>query len=35
MWFLGAIAAPFVVVPKLEKMFEFRHQVTREWCENV
>ncbi len=34
MWFLGAIAAPFAIVPHLEKMFDFRHQVTREWCEN-
>ena len=32
-WFLGVLAAPFAVVPKLEKMFEYRHQVTREWCE--
>lgn len=29
----GAIAAPLVVVPKLEKMFEYRHDVTRKWCE--
>lgn len=34
-WFLGALAAPFAVVPKLEKMFDYRHQVTREWCENT
>ena len=34
MWFLGAIAAPFLVVPKLEKMFDFRHEVTRKWCES-
>ena len=34
MWFLGAIAAPFAVVPKLEKMFDFRHEVTRKWCED-
>ena len=34
MSFLGAIAAPFLIVPKLEKMFEFRHKVTKEWCEN-
>lgn len=34
MWFLGAIAAPFAVVPKLEKMFDFRHEVTRKWCES-
>lgn len=31
-WFLGALAAPFAVVPKLEKMFNYRHEVTREWC---
>jgi ligand-binding SRPBCC domain-containing protein len=31
--FLGSIAAPFVIVPKLEKMFEYRHEVTRRWCE--
>ena len=33
MSFLGKLAAPFLVVPKLEKMFEFRHQVTKDWCE--
>ena len=32
-WFLGTLAAPFAVVPKLEKMFDYRHKVTREWCE--
>src|SRR5215213_10993932 len=31
--FLGSLAAPFVIVPKLEKMFEYRHEVTRRWCE--
>ncbi|MFZ1700121.1 MAG: SRPBCC family protein [Pyrinomonadaceae bacterium] len=30
----GSLAAPFVIVPKLEKMFDHRHEVTREWCEN-
>jgi ligand-binding SRPBCC domain-containing protein len=34
MWFLGALAAPFAVVPKLEKMFDYRHEVTRKWCES-
>lgn len=34
MSFLGEIAAPFVIVPKLEKMFAYRHEVTRKWCEN-
>lgn len=33
LWILGAFAAPFVIVPKLEKMFEYRHEVTRKWCE--
>jgi ligand-binding SRPBCC domain-containing protein len=32
--FIGQIAAPFVVVPRLEKLFEYRHRVTREWCES-
>lgn len=31
---LGQIAAPLFVLPKLEKMFEYRHRVTREWCEH-
>jgi len=32
-WIFGAIAAPFAVVPKVEKMFAYRHEVTRKWCE--
>lgn len=31
----GMISAPFAIVPKLEKMFEYRHCVTKEWCENA
>lgn len=31
----GSIAAPFLVVPKLEKMFAYRHEVTRTWCEDT
>jgi ligand-binding SRPBCC domain-containing protein len=34
MSYLGAIAAPILIVPKLDKMFEFRHEVTRKWCES-
>ena len=30
---LGKVTAPFVIVPRLEKMFEYRHEVTRRWCE--
>lgn len=33
MSFLGNIAAPLVILPKLEKMFAYRHEVTRKWCE--
>lgn len=34
MSFLGSLVAPFAIVPKIEKMFEFRHKITKEWCEN-
>lgn len=33
-WIFGAFAAPFLVQPKLEKMFEYRHKVTKEFCES-
>ena len=33
LWILGELAAPFAIVPKLEKMFDYRHEVTRKWCE--
>ena len=33
--FLGRLAAPFVVVPRLKSLFEYRHAVTREWSEEV
>ena len=33
LWIMGALAAPLLIVPKLEKMFEYRHEVTRKWCE--
>ena len=32
-WIFGKLAAPLVIVPKLEKMFAYRHEVTRKWCE--
>lgn len=32
--FLGNIAVPLVIMPKLEKMFDYRHQVTKDWCES-
>jgi ligand-binding SRPBCC domain-containing protein len=31
--FLGRIAAPLLIEPRLRKLFAYRHQVTVEWCE--
>jgi ligand-binding SRPBCC domain-containing protein len=31
---LGRLMAPVVIVPRLVKLFEYRHRVTKEWCEN-
>lgn len=33
MSFIGELAAPLFILPRLEKMFDFRHKVTKEWCE--
>jgi ligand-binding SRPBCC domain-containing protein len=30
---LGRLAAPLVILPRLRKMFAYRHEVTRAWCE--
>lgn len=30
----GPLAASISVIPRLDKMFDFRHRVTKEWCEN-
>ena len=34
MSFLGLLAAPIFIIPKIEKMFEYRHEVTKKWCES-
>ena len=31
--FAGRLAAPLLIEPKLQKMFDYRHKVTRAWCE--
>ena len=31
--FIGDLAAPLFILPRMEKMFDFRHEVTRKWCE--
>jgi ligand-binding SRPBCC domain-containing protein len=33
MGFLGRLVAPLLIESRLRRLFEFRHQVTREWCE--
>jgi ligand-binding SRPBCC domain-containing protein len=33
LWIFGRIAAPLVILPKLEKMFAYRHEVTKKYCE--
>ena len=35
LWPVLLVAAPFVVEPRLRKLFDYRHRVTREWCEQV
>jgi ligand-binding SRPBCC domain-containing protein len=34
LWIFGQLAAPFVILPKLEKMFAYRHEITRQWSES-
>ncbi|MBK7705722.1 MAG: SRPBCC family protein [Acidobacteria bacterium] len=29
MWIFGRLAAPYAIIPKLEKMFAYRHEATR------
>lgn len=29
MWFLGRLAAPIAILPKIKKMFDYRHEVTK------
>ena len=32
---LGRLAAPLLVERRLRRLFEYRHRVTREWCERA
>ncbi|HWN09371.1 MAG TPA: SRPBCC family protein [Pyrinomonadaceae bacterium] len=32
--FLGRAVAPWLIEPRLRKLFEYRHQVTQRWCES-
>lgn len=31
--FLGRVVAPMLVQKRLQKLFDYRHEVTRRWCE--
>ena len=33
--FLGRMVAPIVIESRLRKLFDYRHEVTRRWCEDV
>lgn len=33
--FLGRALAPLLILPRLRRLFQYRHRVTREWCESV
>lgn len=33
--FIGKLAAPIAIIPRLQRMFDYRHRVTREWCERA
>ena len=32
---LGKLAAPLLILPRLRRLFDYRHEVTREWCERA
>ncbi|HCA57175.1 MAG TPA: cyclase [Blastocatellia bacterium] len=31
---IGDLAVPLFILPRIEKMFDYRHRVTKEWCES-
>jgi ligand-binding SRPBCC domain-containing protein len=31
--FLGRLVAPVLIQKRLQKLFDYRHEVTRQWCE--
>src|SRR5215210_7632276 len=33
--FLGRALAPLLIEPRLKRLFDYRHEVTRAWCEGV
>lgn len=33
LWPVGRLMAPLLIVPRLERLFDYRHRVTKEWAE--
>ena len=33
LWLIGRLIAPLLIVPRLSRLFDYRHRVTRQWCE--
>jgi ligand-binding SRPBCC domain-containing protein len=33
LWPAGRLAAPILIVPRLKRLFDYRHRVTKEWAE--
>ncbi len=33
LWFLGRLLAPILIQKRLQRLFDYRHEVTRRWCE--
>jgi ligand-binding SRPBCC domain-containing protein len=33
--FFGPLAAPVAIMPRIGKMFDYRHRVIKDWCENA
>jgi ligand-binding SRPBCC domain-containing protein len=32
---IGRLSAPFLIIPRLDKLFAYRHAATRAWCERA
>jgi ligand-binding SRPBCC domain-containing protein len=33
LFLIGRLAAPLLILPRLRRLFDYRHQATRAWCE--
>jgi ligand-binding SRPBCC domain-containing protein len=35
LWLIGRVLAPLLIEPRLKRLFDYRHEVTRAWCESA